>query len=68
MTIAVEPKMGTKELICVPNVLEVYQTLSACFDKIISVAAKVPKIEKVLFPELRCEKFLFPVFRNEEEV
>lgn len=68
MTIAVEPKMGTKELICTPSVSEMHIRLSACFDRIISVAGKVPKIETILFPELECEEFLFPVFREEEEV
>ena len=68
MTITVEPEMGTDNLKFKPSVEEMYKVLSICLNKIIFVSAKVPKIETLLFPELGCEEFLFPVSKKEEEV
>lgn len=68
MTIAVDVKFGTNDLILKPSVVEMLKILSECFDKIISVAAKVPKIETILFPEFENEGFLSPVLREEDKV
>lgn len=67
-TITVEPELGTASLHCKPSVLEVQVIISQCFDKIIDVGSKIPKIEAIIFPELEKEEFLFPVSRDEEAV
>ncbi|XP_015588713.1 dynein heavy chain 3, axonemal [Cephus cinctus] len=68
MTIMVEPVLGTRELQLKPSVREMHAVISRCFDKIIKVAGKVPRIETILFPELQKKAYMFPVLREEEAV
>ncbi|KAG7209677.1 hypothetical protein KM043_011323 [Ampulex compressa] len=68
VTVRVVPEIGTSVLRCQPNVLELLTTFSRCFDKILGLAATVPKIESILFPELQRREFLFPILRQEDTV
>ncbi|XP_078041170.1 dynein heavy chain 3, axonemal [Augochlora pura] len=68
ITVIIEPELGTPFLHCKPNILEVQSMILQCIDNILRVAAYVPKIETLLFPELECRDYLFPVSRYEEEV
>lgn len=68
MSIAVEPVPNSGELILKPSVSEMYNVVSRCFDRIISVSSDIPTIESILFPELEKTSTLFPVFRRESAV
>lgn len=68
ITVKVEPELGTTELRCKPNILELHTIVSRCFDKIIKVAATIPKIQTILFPELDQVGRLFPISRYEDTV
>lgn len=64
----VEPRFGTTELRITPNVQELHMMISRCFDKIIAVSTKIPKIDAILFPELKHMGYLFSISRFEDEV
>lgn len=42
--------------------------ISRCFDKVITVSATIPKLETILFPELKDAGYLFPISRFEDTV
>ncbi|XP_012147752.1 dynein heavy chain 3, axonemal isoform X3 [Megachile rotundata] len=68
MTITVEAELGTENLHCRPSISEVREIISKCFDKIITVTTLIPKIETILFPELRKQEYLSSVSRYEDVV
>lgn len=45
--------------------MEMYNTVSRCFDRILLVGSVVPKIETILFPEFKGSAYLLSVSRNE---
>ncbi|XP_036144833.1 dynein heavy chain 3, axonemal isoform X1 [Monomorium pharaonis] len=68
ITVKVEPELNTTRLHCRPSVLKLHTMISQCFDKIIMVGAAIPKIEAILFPELKNVGHLFPILRFEDTV
>ncbi|XP_050466815.1 dynein axonemal heavy chain 3 isoform X2 [Cataglyphis hispanica] len=64
----VEPQLFTTNLRCIPSILELHTMISRCLNKIIEVGATVPKIETLLFPELKQTNYLFPISRFEDRV
>ncbi|XP_053593796.1 dynein axonemal heavy chain 3 [Microplitis demolitor] len=63
--ITVEPVLGSTELRLNPNVMEMYNTVSRCFDRILLVGSTVPKIEAIIFPEFQGTAYLLSVSRDE---
>ncbi|XP_018046945.1 PREDICTED: dynein heavy chain 3, axonemal [Atta colombica] len=68
VTVKVEPELGTTNLHCEPSILKLHSIISSCFDKIIEVGTMIPKIETILFPELKDAGHLFPISRFEDTV
>lgn len=68
ITISVEPIPGTPELRLKPSISDLHSTISRCFDKILKVGSRVPKIESILFPEFSEAGYIFPVSRSESSV
>ncbi|XP_012230668.2 dynein axonemal heavy chain 3 [Linepithema humile] len=68
ITVRVEPELGTTKLYCKPSILELHTIISRCFNKIIAVSTMIPKIEVILFPELKDAGFLFHILRLEDSV
>ncbi|XP_076299082.1 dynein heavy chain 3, axonemal isoform X2 [Lasioglossum baleicum] len=68
ITIIIEPELGTPYLRCKPSIIEVRTMMSQCIDSIIKIATFIPRIETILFPELKCQDYLFCVSQHEEEV
>jgi len=64
----VEPELYTTKLHCKPSILKLHTIISRCFDKIITVGSMIPKIETILFPELKDTGYLFPISRFEDTV
>ncbi|CAD6235446.1 GSCOCG00007903001-RA-CDS, partial [Cotesia congregata] len=63
--ITVKPVLGSTELRLDPNIMEMYHTMSRCFDRILLVGSEVPKIETIIFPEFQGSAYLLSVSRNE---
>ncbi|GAB1862505.1 Dynein heavy chain 3, axonemal [Camponotus japonicus] len=68
ITVKVEPELFTTKLRCRPSILQLHTTISRCFDTIIKVGSTIPKIETILFPELKQTSYLFPISRFEDMV
>ncbi|EZA46954.1 Dynein heavy chain 3, axonemal [Ooceraea biroi] len=68
ITVKVEAELGTTELRCKPGILQLHTTISRCFDKIIRVGCTIPRIETILFPELKRAGYLFPISRYEDRI
>ncbi|XP_076164105.1 dynein heavy chain 3, axonemal [Ptiloglossa arizonensis] len=68
LTITVKPELGTSYLHCIPSISEVRTIISQCIDKIIKIPTLIPKIETILFPELKKQASLFSISQYEEEV
>ncbi|XP_066595663.1 dynein axonemal heavy chain 3 [Prorops nasuta] len=68
ISVQVQPELGMPVLHCNPNMYEIHKIFSTCFDKILAVANKVPRIEMILFPELNMQKYLFSISRYEDSV
>lgn len=64
----VEVEVGTMSVYCKPSILDIHTIISRCFNKILNVAAVLPKIEVILFPELNKNGFLFSISQYEDEV
>lgn len=45
--------------------MEMYNTVSRCFDRILLVGSTVPKIEAIIFPEFQGTAYLLSVSRDE---
>ncbi|XP_008197222.2 dynein axonemal heavy chain 3 [Tribolium castaneum] len=57
---------GTEKIILQPPLDEIRNFLERCFDKVLEVGRKVPRIENIMFPEFaKKETFLFAVSREE---
>ncbi|KAG5305945.1 DYH3 protein, partial [Pseudoatta argentina] len=68
ITVKVEPELGSTKLHCEPSILKLHIIISSCFDKVIEVGNMIPKIETILFPELKDVGHLFPISRFEYTV
>ncbi|KYN33583.1 Dynein heavy chain 3, axonemal [Trachymyrmex septentrionalis] len=68
ITVKVESELDTTKLYCKPSILKLHTIISSCFDKIIEVGTIIPKIETILFPELKDAGYLFPISRFEDMV
>ncbi|XP_048509500.1 dynein axonemal heavy chain 3 isoform X1 [Athalia rosae] len=61
MTICVEPVLGTKELKIKPDSAELCRSIHYCFERIIKIGNAIPRIEVLLFPDVKTKSFMSPI-------